>query len=333
MFRQRLLTYVLLLFVLCVCMPVVIVRGCNFHDVPRSPTANGDIGPYVQLYRCATGTIEKVQLEEYVKGVVAAEMPASFHLEALKAQAVLARTHIVRRMLLFGGQGDPDHPPADVSDDPARGQAWLDETMLRQRWGLLEYAANWGRVEQAVSATEGLIAVYGGEPIEAAYHSTCGGMTESASEVWQVDLPYYTPVVCTWDQHSPYYDRRVVLSWSDLEGKLGMSSGALSIPVASGGGKSIVSISSRTAGGRVAAVRLGDLNTTGVALRKALGLPSANFEVTATASGLTFSTRGYGHGVGMCQYGADGMARTGKTFAEIISYYMPGVTVRQIFHE
>lgn len=330
MLRRNLLVFVAALFLLCVCMPALIVRGCNFHDVPQTPGANDDIGPYVQLYRTATGRIESLQLEEYIKGVVAAEMPASFHLEALKAQAVLARTHVVNRMRLFGGQGDPDHPPADISDDPARGQAWADEATMRRRWGVLGYVSNWGKIEQAVNATKGLIAVYQGEPIEAAYHSTCGGRTEAASEVWQVDLPYYVPVVCDWDRHSPHLEDKVQVSWQDLESLLNMAAGSLSVPVAAGR-KGIVSVTARTDGGRAGTVQVGDMTTTGTALRKALGLPSANFEVAETAGGVTFSTRGYGHGVGMCQYGADGMAKEGTTYAEIIAYYLQGVTVRPIF--
>ncbi|OGS70910.1 MAG: stage II sporulation protein D [Firmicutes bacterium RBG_13_65_8] len=330
--RQRLIGYLLALFVFCVLMPVIIVRGCSFQAAPREPASDGRAGPYVQLYVSASGTVDQMDLEEYVKGVVAAEMPASFHLEALKAQAVLARTFVVKRMRVFGGQGDPDHPTADISDDPARGQAWLAQTALRERWGLLEFAGNWARIEKAVEGTRGLIAVYQGDPIEAAYHSTCGGSTEAASNVWQVDLPYYTPIQCLWDSHSPFLEKKVTVAWKDLESKLGLASGSLAVPAAAGH-SGVVKVGSRTTGGRVGQVVVGDLSTTGVALRKALGLPSANFQLATSSSGVAFTVRGYGHGVGMCQYGADGLAREGRTYAEIIATYLPGVTVRQIFHE
>jgi stage II sporulation protein D len=330
--RRPIFNVLLLLFMICVCMPVLIVRGCTFYDTARTgPIQQG--GPQVILRRAATGALEHIALEEYIKGVVAAEMPALFHLEALKAQAVLARTYVVRRMRIFGGPGDPDHPTADISDDPARGQAWLDQNALKERWGLLHFAGYWSKISRAVEETAGLIACYDGELIEGAYHSTCGGRTEDSGAVWQVSLPYLQPVACQWDSHSPHQERLVTLTWQQMEAKLGAQAGALAV-AASGGGGGVISVLSRTVGDRVAQIRIGDLSTTGVAARRALELPSARFWVTETSSkGLTLTVKGYGHGVGMCQYGADGMANQGKRYAEIIAYYFSGVTLRPIFHE
>lgn len=327
--RPRFVSIILLLFIACVVMPVLIVRGCNFYDLPDI-TIDPSGGPYVLLRRVATGQVEKLPIEQYVKGVVAAEMPAAFHVEALKAQAILARTYIITRMRAFGGQGDPDHQTADISDDPARGQAWLDEAALKARWGTLQFPAYWRKIEEAVTATAGLIAVYDGDPIQAAYHSTCGGMTEAAGNVWQADLPYLQPVKCEYDSHSPRLTQQATFTWAQLESKLGNQAGALAVAASSGKGN-LIQVLSTTGGGRAGKVRVGDMATTGVQLRSALGLPSASFTVAETAKGVTFATRGYGHGVGMCQYGADGMATAGYRYAQILAHYLPGVALRPIF--
>jgi stage II sporulation protein D len=327
--RRSLLVFLLGLFSVCILLPAVIVRGCAFYSSPRVVDP-GPAGPFVLLRLASTGTVLRLPLEQYVMGVVAAEMPASFELEALRAQAVLARTYVVGRMRAFGGAGDPDHSEADISDDPARGQAWLDEAALRARWGVLSYAAYWRRIEQAVAGTAGIVATYGGELIEAAYHSTCGGQTESSGAVWQSSLPYLAPVACGRCGHSPRFQQTTTLTWREVETKLGPAAGALAV-AASGGRTQLITVLSKTPGGRAAEVRVGDARVTGVALRAALGLPSASFAVRETAAGAVFTTRGFGHGVGMCQYGADGHAKAGLTYDQILSHYLPGVSLRQIF--
>ena len=327
--RHRYLTFLLSLFVVLILLPVIIVRGCNFYDQPRLAEPPHP-GPTVSLRRAATGEIVELHLEEYVKGVVAAEMPVLFSSEALKAQAVLARTYVVTRLRAFGGPGDPADPNADISDDPAQGQAWLDEAALRGRWGNLRYGGYWRKISEACDATAGLIAVYDGDPIQAAYHSTCGGRTESAAAVWQSDLPYLQPVDCAYDGHSPRLTSSASFTWAELQDRLGPGTGALAVAAASGQGD-VVQILGRTPGGRADSVRVGDMVTRGVSIRAALGLRSANFTTTETATGVTFTTRGFGHGVGMCQYGADGLAKQGHRYAEILAHYLPGVALRPLF--
>ncbi len=332
MLRRPFATLLLLLFLICVCLPVLVVRGCTFYDTPRTGGLTPHAGPAVTLRRVSNGTTEQISLEEYVKGVVAAEMPALFHLEALKAQAILARTYVVRRMRVFGGAGDPEHPAADISDDPTRGQAWLDQDSLKERWGILHFAGYWAKICRAVDETAGIVATYGGDLIEVAYHSTCGGRTEDSGAVWQASLPYLRPVECSWDRHSPHQERLVSLTWQELERKLGQQAGTLSV-AAAGGKSTVVTVLSRTAGDRANQVRIGDLTTTGVDVRRALELPSARFWASESSKGATLTVKGYGHGVGMCQYGADGMATQGSKYQNIIAHYFPGVSLRPIFRE
>jgi stage II sporulation protein D len=183
-----------------------------------------------------------------------------------------------------------------------------------------------------VEETAGIIVSYDGDLIETAYHSTCGGKTEDSGSVWQVSLPYLQPVDCLWDKHSPHQERLVTLTWAEVERKLGAPSGVLAV-AASSGGSAVATVMSKTPGDRVRQIRIGDLIKTGVEIRRALDLPSARFSVSETAKGITLTVRGYGHGVGMCQYGADGMATQGRRYTEIIAYYFPGVTLRAIFRE
>ena len=160
------------LFTLLFIVPILLVR-CQ-------PRAEGGTGILVRLHRVDQRRTYIMDLEEYLKGVVAAEMPAAFHPEALKAQAVAARTVTVRRLLRYGGKGSKYDPSADFSDDPVEGQAWLSQRDLRRRWGWRAYSANWAKVSRAVEETKGLILTYQGRPIDAVYHSTSGPRTEAA---------------------------------------------------------------------------------------------------------------------------------------------------------
>src|SRR5690606_23147314 len=144
-----------------------------------------------------------VPLETYVRGVVAAETPPTFPLEALKAEAVVARPYAVRRMRVFGGAGCDRHPAADVCTDPGVHQAYAGDEELRRRWGSLRYPAYRQRVEQAVEATRGLILMYDGRPIDAVYHSTSGGRTEAAEHVWGEAVPYLASVPSPYEERSP----------------------------------------------------------------------------------------------------------------------------------
>ncbi|HEY8449024.1 MAG TPA: stage II sporulation protein D, partial [Bacillota bacterium] len=184
----------------------------------RVPVAAGDLP--IRVYLDREKRVEVMPLETYVKGVVAAEMPASFHLEALKAQAVVARTYAVRRMRIFGGSGCPQHPAADACTDPATGQAYATSEELRQRWGVVSYVVNWERIESAVEATRGLILTFDGEPIDAVYHSTSGGQTAAAQEVWGEAVPYLRSVPSPHEERSPKLQQTLRLTLSELAAKL-----------------------------------------------------------------------------------------------------------------
>lgn len=332
--RKVLLAFLALLLGLMVVLPVLLV-GVR----PRRPPPIAGYPLTVAVLQEGTGRVVELPLEEYVKGVVAAEMPAAFHPEALKAQAVLARTYVVRRLRLFGGAGVADGR-ADISSHPAQGQAWLDQRALRDRWGLIGYFRNWGKVSAAVEATAGQVLTYRGELADALYHSTCGGHTESAAEVWGREVPYLTGVPCDFCRHSPHYRTRVEVSLSDL--KQGTVSGAASSSASAatsagasgtGSGTPVLALVESTATGRVKTLRVAGAVLSGTDARARFNLPSTWFTWQVEGDRVRFEVRGSGHGVGMCQYGADGQARQGRTYLQIINYYFPGTEVKLIFSE
>jgi len=288
---------------------------------------NEDVAIHVYMHE--QDKIVAMSLEEYIKGVVAAEMPAEFEPEALKAQAVAARTYAVKHMIVFGGSGLADRPGADVSTDHKQSQAWLDETKLKARWGPFNYDRYWDKINKAVEETRGEIVTYNGEPINALFHSTSGERTASAKEVWGFDYPYLQSVACTWDQKSPRYADTKEIALAEIEQRLGADAGVLA--AAQNGDNSVVRIMSHTDSGRVDTVRIGSKNFSGLAVREKLELRSANFTAELKGDKLIFKTIGYGHGVGLCQYGANGMAKEGKEYRQILTYYYTGVAIKNIF--
>ncbi|EAX47453.1 SpoIID/LytB domain [Thermosinus carboxydivorans Nor1] len=327
--RQVAVLTAIIVILIVIVLPAIIVRGIPAATTiqPRANVHKGEDIP-IKVYLHEADKIVEMNLEDYIKGVVAAEMPAEFELEALKAQAVAARTYAVKQMVLFGGSGLPDRPGADVSTDHRQGQAWLSEAQLRQRWGPFKSDVYWQKISQAVDETRGLILTYSGEPIHAVFHSTSGERTASAQEVWGFDYPYLKSVACKWDQKSPRYTDAKEITLTELEQRLGADVGALA--AAKTGETAIAQVLDRTESGRVDKVRIGAKTFSGVAIREKLDLRSANFTVETKEDRLVFKTIGYGHGVGLCQYGANGMAKEGRTFREILTYYYTGVAIRDI---
>lgn len=320
------------IFIIVLIIPAAVIWLAGL--VPHSPNAlsatklyTGE-NPQIKVYINEEKRIATMDLEEYVKGVIAGEMPAEFELEALKAQAVAARTYAVKKMSLFGGGGDPEHPGSDISTDAGQHQAWLSEMTLKERWGRNKYEKYWRKISQAVEETRGLVAVYQGDPIHAMFHSTCGQRTASAEEVWGFDYPYLKSVDCHWDKKSPRYNDRKEMTYAEVGQKLGF---VVSAPAASLTGiQDVVTVLSRTPSGRVQQVKVGDKTVSGQQIREKLELRSNHFAIEGNAEKLVFKTQGYGHGVGLCQYGADGQAKEGRSFREILRYYYTGVEIKSI---
>ena len=273
-------------------------------------------------------------LETYLRGVVAAEMLPGFHIEALKAQAVAARTYAVKRMNAFGGNGCSLHPGADICTDSQHGQAWSSNKSLLEKWGIAGYLRNMYKISQAVRATQGLVLTYQGKVIDAVYHSSSGGITASAVEVWGYAIPYLESVESRFGA-SPHVKEMKQFTLDNLEQRLSLEfikydtsrqdeEGRI-MNVITGMKEELVSVLTRTPSGRVGLLKVGDLTMTGVEIRRLLGLRSTMFDVECFGDVVTFVTSGYGHGVGMSQYGANGMAEQGYAYHEILAHYYSGV--------
>lgn len=330
--KQLIAFTVLLVIGVVLVVPALVVRGLGMFESPSAMKTNHvekNIG--IRVYLHEQNKIVEMNLEDYVKGVVAAEMPAEFEMEALKAQAVAARTYAVKNMTMFGGSGLAGNPGADVSSDYKTSQAWLNASALKERWGEAKFEQYWQKISQAVEASRGMVATYQGEPINAVFHSTSGARTASAKEVWGFDYPYLQSVPCSWDQKSPRYTDSKEFTLAELEKRLGSEAGV--VAAVQNGNTAVTQILDRTESGRVDKIRIGSKNFTGQEIRDKLELRSTNFTAEASNDKMVFKTEGNGHGVGLCQYGANGLAKEGRDFRQILTYYYIGVGLRNIYDE
>ena len=268
------------------------------------------------------GGVEVLTLSDYLWRVVAAEMPAAFEEEALRAQAVCARTYSLWKQ----AAGNHGADGADVCTDSTCCQAYIAPEDAAQRWGENEgaYAA---KIAGAVADTDGQVLTYGGALIQAVFFSSANGSTADAAEVWGGSLPYLTPVDSPEGDEVPNYRSAVTLpadSVRQLAQGAGLGCDLSGAP--SGWFRNLT----RTASGRVASVELGGVTLSGTAARSLFSLRSASFDVTEADGVFTFSVTGYGHGVGLSQYGANAMARAGSGWREILTHYYTGAEVRHL---
>lgn len=263
--------------------------------------------------------IRVISLGDYLKGVVAAEMGPTFSDEALKAQFVAARTYALYRILK--DMSCPSHPSADLCADSATHQAYIDLEDLRRNLGP-PASSFLARLEEARRATSGLVIKYDGSLIDPLYHSVSGTETEAAEEYFGQSAPYLLPVDDRWGAATaPKLTEILTITWPQLSGAIYGNPDALPPKGAD------IRIDDRTASGRVKTLQIGSLMVSGRDFREKLGLRSTNFTIAPKDDSLVITTTGSGHGVGMSQYGAEGMARAGYGFIDILKYYYSGVTV------
>lgn len=266
-------------------------------------------------------TVESMALDQYLRGVVRGEMPASFELEALKAQAAAERTYVYYQ--LAAGRKEA-HPDADVCTDPGCCSAWLSEEAAREKWG--EDFDGWeSRIEEAVAATDGQTALYDGQPILAVFHSSSAGKTAEAGDVWSGDVPYLRSVDSPEGEETvPNYYSAAEFTAAEAKTLLAQAHPELTF---SGGPDKWFGAAERDDSGRVSTVEVCGAPLRGVEVRRIFSLRSACFTIDAAAEKVTFRVTGYGHGVGMSQYGANELARQGKTWQEILMWYYADITV------
>lgn len=309
-----------LLFALPV-FTVTVVRGQRASEQPEEPIhllPPGEIDSARTLRVLDGDTVTEMSFSDYLQGVLRAEMPASFQEDALRAQAVAARTYTYYKMSSGGNHGDT----ADICTDHSCCQAFLGKEKAADNWGknAERYEA---KIENAVSATDGQVMLYGGAPILAVFHSSSAGETWNSGEVWAQDLPYLQSVSSPEGEGVPNYYSTVELTEAEFREKFlaarpeadlsGPASGWIRDPVMDGV--------------HVESVTIGGVSVSGPSVRSIFGLRSASFTAEAGDGKITFYVTGYGHGVGLSQYGANAMAEAGSTWREILEHYYTGVTI------
>ena len=279
------------------------------------------------LWDAAHAQSKEISLKDYVFGVVAAEMPAEYNPEALKAQAVAARTRAMYACRHNGGNGCRTHPLSDICTEASCCQAYQSNRELKARWGM-EYEQYAFRIYQAVQATRGQILTYDGLPIQVLYHACSGGMTEAAAEVFSQSLPYLVSVSSPGEEFSSAYIHDVSYTLEEAASLLRSAFPASGITADGLAGQ--LRLQSTTPSGRISSILVGNTTVTGSDFRNALNLRSTMISWTMTGNSVTFHTRGYGHGVGMSQAGANAMASEGYDYPEILSHYYPGTSLSSI---
>ncbi len=275
----------------------------------------------VKVMAKADGNIMTASVTEYLVGCVASEMPATYHEEALKAQAVAAYTNLVR----LRKNPDSSLNGADISDDPKKHQGYLSEEQQKEKWGD-KYDRYHEKILAAVSEVAGQAVTYNSEPIVAAYCAISTGKTENASDIWGGELPYLVSVVSSGDKLSPDCSSSVVMTAEqfrqavsgDTEIQLGDDPSAW------------IGNTERTEAGAVKSIVIGGKTLTGTKARNLFSLRSPAFSVEYSNGSFTFNVTGYGHLIGMSQYGADYMARNGSDYKAILSHYYTGTKIEKI---
>ena len=275
----------------------------NIDNTSTNNTTNSSVSE-ITVYR-SNGSVINLNMTDYLIGVVSSEMPASFNLEALKAQSVLARTYALKAK-----------QTGKKLTDTVSTQSYIDMDQMKNKWGN-SFNTYYNKIKNAVENTNGEYLSYNGNYIEALYHSTNNGKTESSLNVFGNYYPYLISVSSEYDKNASSYLRTINMPIDTISNKLGLSLN----------NDSVISILSYTDGGNIKEININGNNFSGKKVRELLGLRSADFDISISDNNANITTRGYGHGVGMSQYGANGMANAGYGYKDILSHYYPGTTL------
>lgn len=302
------------LVLLMLTLPLTSLAGPKVSNSTEAPPP-GKVDNTVTVFNHKTEKCEKLSVKDYLFGVVAAEISPTLEVETIKAQTVAAYTFLLYKTQKNKGE---DY---DITTDSSIDQAYLSKAEIKEKWG--ENAENYEKkLNDCLSAVEGIYISYDNSPIFAAYHAVSSGKTESCESVWGNKLPYLVETESLGDLLSPDYlsEKKVTAD----EFKTAFSS-ICKLPE---NAQNYIGEITRTASGGVKTIAVGDTVLSGGEFRKALNLRSANFDVKFSDNSFLFTVRGYGHGVGLSQCGAEYMAKQGSTFSEILSWYYKGCTLK-----
>lgn len=320
--RTSLIICIIIAVSLLLCPAAALAGGSVNEDARKVIAVQNDETEnceYISVMSSSTGKTEKIKLREYIIGSVAAEMPANYHPEALKAQAVASYTYAKK----VGEQNEKYKESylgkADITDSPDTHQGYIDEKRRKEKWGnnFDEYEK---KIENAVDEVFGYFMTYNGDTALAVYHSNSAGRTQSAKTLWGTDIPYLVSVESPGDKLSPDYITEHTFSKSEFR-KLAKNC-EISLD---GGAEEWVGELTKAESGYVISVRLGSTEVSASKFREEFGLKSCCFEIDYFDEEFRVTCCGYGHGAGMSQYGADYMARQGSSWREILKHYYTGI--------
>ena len=279
----------------------------------------------IKLLHRDTNEIEEINLDEYLCGVVSAEMPADYEIEALKAQAVVARTYTLYKII----NAKPHGEEADICDSFECCQAWISKEERFDRWDDSTENQNWNKIVTAVNETKGKVVTYEGKIINAFFHANSGGKTEIPVNVWGgTGYPYLQVVETSGEEGYTQYSSEVQLTIEELVNKFKEKYEDIVVNLENINEK--IKILEYTESGRVKTLKVGNKNIAGTEVRTILGLRSTNFDIEINENNVTFKVIGYGHGIGMSQTGADAMAKQGSNYEQIIKHFYVGVEIVDI---
>ena len=299
---------ILLFSCLIIFIPVIIVSVFIRND---EITFNFSSNTAVRVYREDTKEIDNVPIEEYIVGVLAGEMPVSFELEALKAQAVASRSYVMKQI------EKNINNEYDVVDT-VMNQVYLDKDYLMAVWNT-SYTENINKIKMAVLQTKGEYASYNDKVAETLFFSTSPGITENSEDVFSNKVAYLRSVESTWDEISPVYTTNRTYTLEEFYKLLNISYSE----------ELKVEIISKTSTGRIKKIKINDKELTGSYVCSKLGLRSTFFEIIKEDNKIIIKNKGYGHGVGMSQYGAQGMAKAGYNYQDILKHYYTGIEIKK----
>ena len=351
---KKIITYIFFVILLCFFIPIIFTNKReridvgtqeNIGNVEQNSEEQNDVPSKeivlekydyqqyntIKLLHSSTNQIEEINLDEYLCGVISAEMPASYELEALKAQAVVARSYTLYKIINSKPHGEDAH----ICDSFQCCQAWISKDDRFKKWADGTEEVNWNKIVTAVNETKGKVITYDGKIINAFFHANSGGMTEIPVNVWGgTGYPYLQVVETSGEDGYTQYSSEVELTFEDFVNKFKEKYEDIEVDI-----KKIdkdsdeIKILEYTESGRVKTLKVGNKNFAGTEVRSILNLKSTNFdiEIDKEKKKIKFKVIGYGHGIGMSQTGADAMAKQGSNYEQIIKHFYVGVELEKIW--
>ena len=310
------ISWVAFMLIITICFPLCFffINRILTGDIVKNDSTG------LNVYFVNEDKVKPMNTESYILGVVMAEMPASFELEALKAQSVAARTYLYEK--LFSKVTNPEHKGGDICTDPSHCQAYISVEEAKEKWGK-NASFYFRKCKKAVEATRGIVAQYENKPIKAVFHAYASGKTENAKDVWGSDVAYLKSVDSPGDKSAPEFLGTCTIEISEFKR---IATEKFGCDFKNG----LIGEVKYTPGGSVDVIQIGDKLVKGTKIREAFSLKSACFKINTDGDSLIFEVKGYGHGVGMSQYGANHCAKAGMTYDEILKKYYTGIELKKM---